>query len=382
MKLYLIAILLYFLIFLILGFLYYKLFDSLKKKSKIEKLEQHLIWNIPKYFKIIFPIIPKKTKKVLLIYKEKLIETQLVEVLNELISSSESGVSCFDTLESIVTDLKEPIKNEIKYFIIYAKEKDLKISIEDRVSKTQNVFLKQFWQILYKYLISGGVISKKLSRLRKSVLLKINIKQKINARTLNNKIQLILCICVPYFMFIMINLIVPELFWELISSKIGLLLILFSVLLHTLGLLIFKRVTRFNYEPDLKKAIFINYISFAIENGTSFYEAFFDISYLINIEAKSLENKKNTFELIEVLKNIKDNDLKNFCKIIDRSLDLGSSASKNLNNLYINIIDSIEYRVQVFEQKLPSLTLIPLFIFIFPATYFLILSPILIELFK
>lgn len=379
---YLVAIIFYFLVFISLSFIYYKFFDGVKKKNKINKLEQHLIWNIPKFFKIIFPVIPKKTKTILLNFKEKLIEQQLVEILNELISSSESGVSCFDTLESIVYELKEPIKNEIKYFLIYSKEKDLKLSLEDRTNKAQNVFLKQFWQILHKYLICGGVVSKKFIRLRKSILLKINIKQKINSRTLNNKIQLILCICIPYLMFLMVNIIVPELFWNLIYSKFGLLIILFSVLLHSCGVLIFKKICKFNYEPDLKKGIFINYISFAIENGTSFYEAFFDVSYLLNIEDKILENKKSTFELLEVLKKIKDTDLKNFCKIIIKSLEIGSSVSKNLNNLYINILDNIEYRVQVFEQKLPSLTLIPLFIFIFPATYFLILAPILVELFK
>lgn len=382
MKLYLLAVLFYFVIFLSLSFLYYKFFDGFKKKDRIKTLEESLLWNIPKYFKIIFPIIPKKTKNFLLIYKEKLIELQLVEILTELITSSESGVSCFDTLEEVINELKEPIKNEIKYFLIYAKKSNIKTSIEDRTSKAQNIFLKQFWQILHRYLISGGVISKKLSRLRESILLKINIKQKINARTLNNKIQLVLCIVIPYFMFCVVNLIIPDLFFKLLNSKTGILLILFSASLHCLGIIIFKKIVKFNYEPDLKKAIFINYISFALENGLSFYDAFFDIAYLIKVDEKISEEKKNTYELIEFLNENKDLDLKNFCKIINKSLELGSSASKNLNNLYTNIIEGLEYRVQIFEQKIASLTLIPLFIFIFPATYFLILSPILLELFK
>ena len=112
----------YILIFTFVSFIYYKSLIFKKLKNKINILEEKLIWKIPDYFKLIFPIIPNFTLKILRKYKKKLIESQLVEILNELIPLAEGGISCFDTLENICPELKEPIRNEIKFLLLRSKE--------------------------------------------------------------------------------------------------------------------------------------------------------------------------------------------------------------------------------------------------------------------
>lgn len=365
---------------LLFSLFYYKIILYKKNKDKVSFLEQKLLWKIPDFFKILFPLVPFWTTKILKKHKNKLIEKQLVQILNELIPLSDGGISCFETLENL--ELENPLKNEIDFLLIYSKQESLKAALEYKVRDTNHIFLKQFWHILLRYLLSGGSISNKLVKLRKSILLKINIIQKINAKLLNNKIQLILCIIVPYIMFLIMNIIIPQMFYELINSKIGIFIFISSQIMHIFGILIFIKISKFNYEDELKNAMFINYIAFSLENGYSFYEAFNDVYYLLNLKKENIENKKTSIDLLKFLLIYKNRTIINFAKILIKNIEFGLESSMSLANLYVNIIEKLEYKVLIFEQKLPSLTLIPLFIFIFPASYILILSPIIIELFK
>jgi len=379
---YIISFLIYVLFFLLFTYLHLKTKDIIKRKNKLYNLEQNLIWNLPKVLKISFALLPNITKNFLYRYKDSLIESQLIEVFNELIPASEGGISCFETLESISSRIKEPLRNELSYFIILSKNNNIKNALEYKFLNTKNIFLKQFWQILYRYLLSGGIISSKLNDLKKSIMLKINIRKKIKTRLLNNKIQMILSVVVPYFMFIVLNLIIPNFFLNLINSKLGIIIVLISMIFHSIGILIFIKISKFNSNFDFNKAIFINYITFSLENGISFYDAFKEIYYLLGLKKINLENKTSTYELLELLDKFNDNEINSFTKILKKNLEYGISCSKSLNNLYIHIMEKIEYKITIFEQKLPALSLIPLFIFIFPATYILILSPIIVELFK
>jgi hypothetical protein len=380
--LYLLTLLFYFIIFFFLFFIYQKTFETLRRKKKISNLEHNLIWSIPKYLKVAFTISPSFTKNFLFKYKNKLLEQELIYLLNELIPSCEGGISCFETLENISKDIAQPLKNELNFFLIYSKKYSIKKSLEYKINKSTNIFLKQFWQTLYRYLLSGGLISKNLSLLKKSIILKTNTRKKIKARLLNNKIQLILSIIVPYFMFLAVSLIMPDIFINLINSKLGIYILLISIIMHLIGVLIFIKISKFDCDFDFKKAIFINYIAFSLENGFSFYEAFNEVYYLLNINSSDLSKTRSNYDLLDLLLKIKDSDIKNFSKILRKNIEYGISSSKSLNNLYIHIMEKIEHNIAVFEQKLPSLSLIPLFLFIFPATYSLILSPILVELFK
>ena len=99
---------------------------------------------------------------------------------------------------------------------------------------------------------------------------------------------------------------------------------------------------------------------------------FFGVSkqtqYVVNFTHQNLNNINNSY-------------IEQLSLILKRGHTTGITIGDILSAKAEDIIEKLEQRALRFQQIVPSKALIPLFACIFPATYILIFTPIIVEIF-
>ena len=368
-------------IFIILSMLFSFYLKFKKNFKRINSLERKLLWKFPKKYGYVYALIPKLTEMLILRNKNKLIESELLELLNNLSSNLSGGVSVTGTIADCLPKIKPPLKNELSLYLILSKEHSSIKALEHMINKTKNVFLKMLWIMLLAHYKSGNALADNLKRLYKMIYIRINIKERINAQLLQSKIQMIVGTILPYFLFLVMNILCPYLIGPVLESSFGLLLLFFAFILHAIGVYIFIRMTRFNSTTELNNALLCEYISFSIRSGTSIITTLNEIkcSGLINNTFEQIiNNSASTSELISNLEKTNEPFIDRVVSILKKGYQLGIPICDELSGQALDITEKLEQRALRFQQAAPSKALIPLLLCIFPATYLLILTPIIV----
>jgi pilus assembly protein TadC len=325
--------------------------------------------------------MPNLTLNLLDKNKNKLIEKELCVILDKLSANLTAGISVQETLEQSLDLIKAPLKNELQLFLILAKKHSSIKALEHCINKTKNIFLKIFWITLLSHYKNGSALSENIKKLLKILSLRINIKERIKAQLIGVKVQVIAGIALPYVLFIVMNLLYPYLIRPVLNSELGLSIIFFALILHSIGVWFFSKIISFDTKKDLNSSMLFEYMSFSIRSGVSIKKSLMDIKDSGLLEKnviKIIEETQTTSELISSI--INDQQLENLGLILKRSYHLGISIADDLSSRSSYIMENLEQRALRFQQIVPSKALVPLFLCIFPATYLLILAPIIVEI--
>lgn len=357
-----------------------KIKKNIKRKGSFER---ELLWKLPSLYSYIYGLCPPAAKKLIPRIKDKKTEEELLILLDNMAGNLGGGVSIVDTIRSLVPRIKAPLKNELSVFLILQKEHGTITAIEKSTSRSTNLFVKIMWTILLTYYRNGGAVVENIKRLHHGLYTRINIKSRLNAQLMQNKVQIIAGVVLPYVLFLVLSLLYPELMSEVPHSSIGIGIILFSLVLHGIGVFFFIRITRFDTASDLNSAMLFEYICFSIKNGIPVLSAINNVKDFGIVEEELLgavKRSSTTAELIEQLGTpLKQNNL-DLLAMLKRSHNLGTQISEELSFRSKDIMEKLEQRALRFQQLIAVKALIPMLFCIFPATYLMILTPIIVEI--
>lgn len=353
-----------------------------KNKKRILVLEKSLLWKVPSWLTLLYSIFPSCGESVIKKHKDSILESQLLFLLGELSSNLIGGVSTTDTITETLVNIQPPLKNKLSLYIALAKKHGSVKTLEQMINKENNIFMRMFFVMLLNHIKNGGAISESIRKLQKILFLRINMKQRINAQLLQTKIQIIAGTILPYFMFLVMKLLYGDMIRAVFSSSIGLSMLGLAMLLHMIGVFMFIKICRFNMDKELNGSMLFEYMSFSLKNGNAVIAGIKDSinTGLISHNVASLiKTDASTTEIISILKESKAPYMKNLSSILKKGYSLGIGISEELSNQAMDILEKLEQRAIRFQQTAPAKALVPMLFFIFPATYLMILAPVIVQ---
>ncbi|MEI6092447.1 MAG: type II secretion system F family protein, partial [bacterium] len=315
--------------------------------------------------------------------RDKQIEEDLVILMEDVASSLLAGISVIETISEKLNKLRAPLRNELSLLLILSKEHGTAKAIDFCIKKTKNIFLRLFLITLLTHQKNGGSLSENIKKLYRTLYMRINIKNRINAQLLQTKIQFAVGTALPYFLFIIMNILYPYLIGPVLHTKLGLCLLACSITIHSIGVYYFYIITKFNMREELNYSLVFEYMAFSMKNGVSISAGMNDLKDSGLLSPKTIgiiSNSKATSELLCDLSKIDNNYITSLSTILKRSYNLGIAIADDLSAKADDIMERLEQRALRFQQITPSKALIPLLLCIFPATYIMILTPIIVEI--
>ena len=380
---YITASIIFFSIFLLISIIFLLRIKITKNYKRTASIERKLLWKIPKIYNYIYAISPKLAELILTKNRDKQIEQDLLILMDEVSSSLMAGISVIETISDKLDKLRAPLRNELSLLLILSKEHGTTKALDFCIKKTKNIFLRLFFITLLTHQKNGGSLAENIKKLYRTLYLRINIKSRINAQLLQTKIQFIVGTILPYFLFLVMNTLYPYLIGPVLHTKMGLSLLFCSITVHSIGVYYFYIITRFDMKDELNYSLVFEYMAFSMKNGISISAGMNDIKDSGLLCTKTIEiisNSKATPELLNDLTKIDDKYIKTLSAILKRSYHLGIAIADDLSAKADDIMEKLEQRALRFQQITPSKALIPLLLCIFPATYIMILTPIIVEI--
>ena len=379
---YIVSIIVFFLIFISLSKVFIFGVNFSKNKSRIRTLEKRLLWNIPSWLTLFYSALPGIGERIIRKRKDALMEKQLLFLLGELSSNLIGGVSTTETITESLVEVEAPLKNKLSLYLMLSKKHGSIKALEQMISKEHNIFMKMFFVMLINHIRNGGAISENIRKLQKILFLRTNIKQRINAQLLQTKIQIIAGTILPYFMFAVMSFLYHDMIHAVFFSRIGVGMLCVAAILHMIGVFAFIKICRFNMSKELNGSMFFEYMSFSLKNGVAVIASLKDAAATGLTGPQSMEviNKSgSTIEVISALSGIKEAYIKNLSAILKKGHSLGIGISDELSNQAQDILEKLEQRAIRFQQSAPAKALVPMLFCIFPATYLMILAPVLVQ---
>jgi hypothetical protein len=262
-------------------------------------------------------------------------------------------------------------------YLTISKDLGVQEAIKNLKERDNNIFLKLFWSVIYQHFSSGSSIHEEISNLYKIILFRINTKRRIGSKLIQTKAQIIIAVILPYFLTLVIKLLYPNMMEGVFNTPLGQKILFFSFFLHILGIMIFIKMIKFNTKKDLNLSIILNYISFNLKNGKSIISSFIELNSLNMLKIKKTNS---LLDIIKELEKSKNNDLMELANVLKDYKLYGIPISGILEEKANNILSILEDKAIKFEQLAPIKALIPMFLFIFPATYMIMLSSIIVSL--
>lgn len=374
---FIISIILFIIIILALNFVVGLVFIEFKERqSKIKRIEKNLIKRLSLYEKIALYISKRLAN---IIEKRNIIklEKELLSFLNKLIQNIISGKSIYNFIEKSYYSAPKALKNILSILIMKQSESNYYTASKLAESSSPSIFLKLFFSILTSYR-AGGKIKESIIKLRDILKNYIIVLEELNASLVQIKTEFIIGIVLPYFLLFIMYILYKDLMKATFDSPIGIGIILFSFILHLMGVFFFKKIIFFKYKNIIKNILFYNYLALMLKMGKTLQVVIEDASKINLIYLVKKENI-NILEKLKISqnKNLYDNS---FIYLIEKSYKNGIPIADNILEFASDQLTEFKTRSLMFKNKAQIKALIPLLLFIFPATYGVILAPVIVSI--
>ena len=177
--------------------------------------------------------------------KRKKIEEDLLKAIIIMNNAFSSGRNIMQAVEIVKDELDGPIQDEFKKIyldISYGLELDVVFSrFYDRVKLDDAKYITTSLTLLNK---TGGDIIKVFAMIEASIFDKKNLKNELNSLTASSKFVFKMLVAMPFILVLVIVLLNPSYFNPLISTPIGIIITIFTILLYILYIFVIKKVLR------------------------------------------------------------------------------------------------------------------------------------------
>ncbi len=189
---------------------------------------------------------PNVFMKVLTERRKSKFEDQLVDALMILSSSLKGGLSLIQTLEVVVEEMPDPIKQE---FGILLGENKMGVSLEESFThlyeRLPSTPLHQMITAILLARETGGNLPAIFSRIIGTIRENKKIKQNLDNLTLQGKIQGVVMALLPVAFAAVVTSTNPRFFDQMFTSEIGRMLLMYAVVSEIIGAFMIWKISSF-----------------------------------------------------------------------------------------------------------------------------------------
>lgn len=175
--------------------------------------------------------------------KRKIIEEDLLKAIIIMNNAFSSGKNIIQATGIVKDTLDGPIQDEFKKIyldITYGLELDLVFNrFYERVKLEDAKYITTSLSLLNK---TGGDIVRVFSLIEKSIFQKKNLKNELHSLTASSRFVFKLLAILPFMFVLMIFMLNPQFFKPLISSSLGIIVLVITILLYIIYIFIIRKV--------------------------------------------------------------------------------------------------------------------------------------------
>lgn len=192
--------------------------------------------------------IPRLVLGVLVRRRTRKFHEQLPDAITMIANATGSGAGIPEALRLVAKQLDAPMSEELQLLL---QDRDTGKSIEeafDRLSRRIPIEdLKIFTMVMKLTSRTGGNISEALQRLAETVRNRFVIEKKVESITAQARFGALAISAIPFVIFIVINLINPELMAPIRGTLFGLVVLIVVLVLQGTGGYIMWKITQIKY---------------------------------------------------------------------------------------------------------------------------------------
>lgn len=208
------------------------------KLKLLESYEIVVIFTLGFFSLDIFYIIKYK------IYRQKL-ESDFIAAITIMNNSFKSGRSIMQAIETVAKELKGPIGREFNRMsleLLYGLGIDVVFKrFSERIEIEEASYLTASLTILNK---TGGDIIKVFDSIENSMYDKRKLKLELKSLTSGSRIVIGVLLGMPFFFCLVIGLINPEYFIPFLTTKLGLILLIFMIFYYIIFVVVVRKVMK------------------------------------------------------------------------------------------------------------------------------------------
>lgn len=183
----------------------------------------------------------------IIIYKKKrnTIESGLLQAIVIMNSAFKSGKNIWQAINIVKTSTESPIKEE---FEIISKDIDYGLDLltvferfYNRVKVEEVKYITSSLSLLNK---TGGNIVSVFNMIEKHFYDKLKIKNELNSLTSSSKMLYRILVVIPFVFIIVITMLNKDYFKVLITTKIGIIIDFFILLIYIIYIITIKKITK------------------------------------------------------------------------------------------------------------------------------------------
>ena len=183
----------------------------------------------------------------IIIYKKKrnTIEAGLLQAIVIMNSAFKSGKNIWQAINIVKTSTESPIKEE---FEIISKDIDYGLDLltvferlYNRVKVEEVKYITSSLSLLNK---TGGNIVSVFNMIEKHFYDKLKIKNELNSLTSSSKMLYRILVVIPFVFIIVITMLNKDYFKVLITTKIGIIIDFFILLIYVIYIITIKKITK------------------------------------------------------------------------------------------------------------------------------------------
>ncbi|MBF0486480.1 MAG: type II secretion system F family protein [Candidatus Omnitrophica bacterium] len=191
-------------------------------------------------------IIPKVYANMLIQQRKKQFESQLIDALMIMSSSFRGGLSLIQSMEAVVEEMPEPIRQE---FGIVLGENKMGVSLDEAMNRLYKRMpspaLQQMVSAILLARETGGNLPLIFSRIVGTIRERKKIEENLYVLTLQGKLQAVVMSGLPIGFFFMVNATNPQYFRMMTTTEIGRTLLIICAFLWVIGTAVIIKISSF-----------------------------------------------------------------------------------------------------------------------------------------
>ena len=223
-------------IFIGLFCIFLLLFSSIFKYIKIDFYISLLVFLIGFFVLDIYLVISNKLKM-------SRIEKDMGKAIIVMNNAFKSGYSIMQALYLVYTELDGPISDEFKKMymdITFGLNMEVVFKrFADRVKCVEANYMSTSLAVLNK---TGGNIVQVFNSVERNLMIRKKLKDELESVSASSRAVFKLLVCIPIFLVGILLLLNPSYFMPLLTTPIGILCLILSILIYVLYIFIIKRI--------------------------------------------------------------------------------------------------------------------------------------------
>jgi len=192
--------------------------------------------------------LPRVVLRLLLARRRKTILQQLPDAMGVVVNGLKAGRALPQAMQMVVDEMPRPISQE---FGLLLRERNLgqamDVCAERLVARVPLTDIRLFAMILKLSMKMGGDVTEPLQNAAQTIRNRFMVEKKVKALTSQVRFQGIMVACMPFFIFLMLSWMAPELMKPIMGTAAGYVVLAVVLTLQAIGGICMWKVSQIKY---------------------------------------------------------------------------------------------------------------------------------------